>query len=67
MFVLGMEGVTEEWKKIRNKELHDLYSSSDIIGKIKSRRMKSARYVARIESHTRFVHENTRRGTILNA
>jgi hypothetical protein len=33
------KGVTEGWKKFHNKELHNLYSSRNIIGMIKSRRM----------------------------
>jgi hypothetical protein len=31
--------VTGEWRKLHNKELHDLYSSPNIIRIIKSRRM----------------------------
>jgi hypothetical protein len=31
--------VTGEWRKLHNKELHDLYSSSNIVQVIKSRRM----------------------------
>jgi hypothetical protein len=34
--------VTEGWRKLRNKELHSLYSSSDIIRMVKSRRMRWA-------------------------
>jgi hypothetical protein len=29
-----------EWRKLHNKELHDLYSSPSIVRIIKSRRMK---------------------------
>jgi hypothetical protein len=32
--------VTGEWKKLHNRELHDLYSSPNIIRIIKSRRMR---------------------------
>jgi hypothetical protein len=32
--------VTGEWRKLHNKELHDLYSSPSIIRIIKSRRMR---------------------------
>jgi hypothetical protein len=39
--------VTGEWRKLHNKELHDLYFSQSIIGIIKSRRMKWAGHVAR--------------------
>jgi hypothetical protein len=38
--------VTEEWRKIYNGELHNLYSSPDIIRQIKSRRMRWAGHVA---------------------
>jgi hypothetical protein len=41
--------VTGEWKKLHNKELRDLYSSPSIIRIIKSRRMKWACLVARME------------------
>jgi hypothetical protein len=34
--------VTEEWSKRHNKELHNLYSSPDIIKVIKSRSMRHA-------------------------
>jgi hypothetical protein len=32
--------VTGEWRKLHNKELHNLYSSPSIIRMIKSRRMR---------------------------
>jgi hypothetical protein len=34
--------VTGEWRKLLNGELHNLCSSPDIIGQIKSRRMRWA-------------------------
>jgi hypothetical protein len=40
--------VTEEWRKLHNEELHNLYSSPDIIRQVKSRRMRWAGYVARM-------------------
>jgi hypothetical protein len=38
--------VTGEWRKLHNEELHNLYSSPDIIKQVKSRRMRWAEYVA---------------------
>jgi hypothetical protein len=40
--------VTGEWRQLHNEELHDLYSSPNIIRIIKSRRMKLAGHVARM-------------------
>jgi hypothetical protein len=41
--------VTGGWRKLHNEELHNLYSSSSIIGMIKSRRMRWAGHVTRME------------------
>jgi hypothetical protein len=41
--------VTVEWRKLHNEELHNLYLSLDIIRQIKSRRMRRAEHVARME------------------
>jgi hypothetical protein len=38
--------VTGEWRKLHSEELHILYSSSNIIRQIKSRKMKWAGHVA---------------------
>ena len=43
------DGVTEEWRKLHNEELNDLYCSPNIVGVIKSRRMRWAGHVARME------------------
>jgi hypothetical protein len=40
--------VTEEWRKLRNEELNDVYSSPNIVWVIKSRRMRLAGHVARM-------------------
>jgi hypothetical protein len=40
--------VTGEWRKLHNEELHNLYSSLDIIRQVKSRRMRWAGHVARM-------------------
>ena len=40
---------TEEWRKLYNEELNDLYSSPNIVREIKPRRMKWAGHVARME------------------
>jgi hypothetical protein len=39
---------TGGWRKLHNEELHNLYSSPNIIRMIKSRRIKLAGHVARI-------------------
>jgi hypothetical protein len=38
--------VTGEWKKLHNEEVHNLYSSPDIIRQITSNRMRWAGHVA---------------------
>jgi hypothetical protein len=40
--------VTGDWRKLHNEELHNLYSSPDIIRMIKSRRIRWAGYVPRM-------------------
>ena len=40
--------VTGEWRRLNNKELHDLYCSPNIVRVIKSRRMRWAGHVARM-------------------
>ena len=43
------DGVTGEWRKLHNEELNDLYSSPNIVRVIKSRIMRLAGHVARME------------------
>ena len=40
--------VTEEWRKLHNEELNNLYTSPNIVRVIKSRRMRWAGHVAHI-------------------
>jgi hypothetical protein len=48
--IFGSKGdeVTGEWRRMHNKELYALYSSSNIIRVIKSRRLRWAGHVARM-------------------
>jgi hypothetical protein len=41
--------VTEEWRKLHNEELNDLYCSPNIVQVMKSKRMRWAGHVARME------------------
>jgi hypothetical protein len=50
--------VTEEWRKLHNEKLHISYSSPDIIRQIKSRRMRWAGHVARMEEESEVWWEN---------
>jgi hypothetical protein len=42
------DDVTGEWRKLHNEELHNLYSSQNIIRQMQSRRMRLAGHVARM-------------------
>jgi hypothetical protein len=44
--------VTEKWRRLHNKELYTVCSSPNIIGVIKSRRLRWAGHVACMEVHT---------------
>jgi hypothetical protein len=48
MFGPKRDEVTGEWRKLHSGELHNLYSSPDIIRQIKSRRMRWPGRVARM-------------------
>jgi len=41
--------VTGEWRKLHNKELRDFYSLPSVVREVKSRRMRWAGHVARME------------------
>jgi hypothetical protein len=49
IFGTKRDEVTGEWRKLHNGELHNLYSSPDIIRQIISRRMRWVWHVARME------------------
>jgi hypothetical protein len=56
IFGLKRNDVTEEWRKLHNEELHDLYSSPNTVRVIKWR-MRWAGHVARMgrrKVYTRF-------------
>jgi hypothetical protein len=48
IFELNNNEVREEWRKLYNEELNDLYSSPSILWVIKSRRMRWEGHVARM-------------------
>jgi hypothetical protein len=58
VFWLKKVGVTGKWRKPRDDEINDLYSSPNIIRVIKNRRMRLAGNVARMgrgELYTEFL------------
>jgi hypothetical protein len=46
--IFGPKREDRSWRKLHNDELHDLYSSPNIVRAIKSRRMRWAGHVARM-------------------
>ena len=46
IFVPKSDAVAEEWRRLLNKDLYDLYSSPNIIQVIKSRRIRWAEHMA---------------------
>jgi hypothetical protein len=55
MFGPKRHEVIGSWRKLHNEELHNLYSSPDIIRMIKSRRMRWAGHAAQMWAK-RIVH-----------
>ena len=49
IFVAKRDEITGEWTKLLNVELHALYSSPNILRDVKSRRLRWAGHVARME------------------
>ena len=49
IFAAKRDEITEEWWKLHNAKLHALHSSPNIIRNLKSRRMRWAGHVARME------------------
>jgi hypothetical protein len=47
IFVPKKDEVTEEWRKLHNEELNDLYNLPNLVRVIKSRRRRWAGHVAR--------------------
>jgi hypothetical protein len=45
--------MTGEWRKVHNEELNDLYSLSNIVRVVKSRRMRWAGHVTRVGEERR--------------
>jgi hypothetical protein len=48
MYEPQMEELEEDWRRLHNEELHNLYASLNIIRVIKSREVRGARHVARV-------------------
>jgi hypothetical protein len=48
LFIYKRDEVTEEWRKLHNEELNDLYFLPNIVRVVKSRRMRWAGHVARM-------------------
>ena len=49
IFGTKRDEITREWRKLHNDELRALYSSPNIIRNLKSRRLRWAGHVARME------------------
>jgi hypothetical protein len=56
LFGATRDEIAVDWRKLRNKELHNLYSSPIVIRMIKSRRMIRAGYAARMGRGQTHIH-----------
>jgi hypothetical protein len=54
-FGRGRDEVTGDWRKLHNEELHNLYSSPNIIRMIKSWRLRWAEHVARMGGRRMYI------------
>jgi hypothetical protein len=52
IFGLKRDEVTADWRQLHNEELHNLYSSPNLIRMIKSRKTRWAGHVARMGEKT---------------
>ena len=58
IFGTRRDEVTGDWRRLHNKEINVLYSSSNIVWVIKSRRMRWAGHVARMGEERKCEGEN---------
>jgi hypothetical protein len=55
IFGLKRDEVLGGWRKLHDEELHNLYSSPNVIRMIMSRKMRWAAHVARMEETRKFI------------
>ena len=60
IFGAKKDEITVEWRTLHNAELHALYSSPNIIRSLKSRRLRRAGHVARMEQPVAYVEFGSR-------
>ena len=52
--IFGLKSENGDWRRLHNEEFHSFYSSSNIVRVIKSRRLRRAENVARMEKRSLF-------------
>ena len=57
IFGAKRDEITGEWRKLHNAEVHALYSSLNIIRTLKSRRLRWAGHVARLQQYSEMYTE----------